>query len=352
MSTVFSVIIPTFERPGVVLGLLEQLLAQRNAPTFEIIVVDDSALPGLQEKVEALSTVATPVAYLATAHEGPGQARNFGAAEGRGRFLIFLDDDCEVAPDWLALLNNEITHSSAEIYYGPVTSRCPSYLPFLHTVEIEDSPYRSTNIAFERQLFHQLGGFDPRLSRWSEGWDLVSRARRHGAQMKYLPSWACAHKPEYVAPRYFRIGETRQTLERMLYLMRQHRDTLAVQDHLTALYHGAIWHVVFRLLFLLVPLFFVTMTRAFPAFILLNIVYDASRLAYIQHRMIRKGYNIPAQDAVKYLAFNWSEDLSKAVLRLVLFAARFRSRHEAFEPEPTPQYDVELQHETSGTAAR
>ena len=42
-----------------------------------------------------------PVRLLIQAPAGPAKARNRGAEEAHGRWLAFLDDDCEAAPGWL-----------------------------------------------------------------------------------------------------------------------------------------------------------------------------------------------------------------------------------------------------------
>jgi glycosyltransferase involved in cell wall biosynthesis len=41
VSLPFTVVIPTYERPGTLRRVLDALAAQRDAPEFEMVVVDD-----------------------------------------------------------------------------------------------------------------------------------------------------------------------------------------------------------------------------------------------------------------------------------------------------------------------
>ncbi len=323
----FSIIIPTFHRPNSVLRLIEQVRNQRNASESEVIVIDDSSLTSLKAYIEEMEPGAIPVTYLACAEEGPGNARNVGAQEARGEFLIFLDDDCEVSPHWLSFLQNEMLNASADIYYGPVESKIHTYEPFIQTIELKDCPYRSTNIAFRSRLFQELGGFDPNLSHWSEGWDLVNRARRHGAQLKYAPQWACSHTPIYTPPTYFKIPTLTQTIHKMTYLMKQHRDSRDVQNHLSRMFSSGFWHMGIRLLFFVSPLFFFSTGRSFFIFLLCSFAYDLIRLIFIQQRLIKKGYSVSVFDSIKYVTLNWSEDLRRVILGLALLIQRFKTRN-------------------------
>lgn len=335
MTIVFSVIIPTCNRPDQLLALLALLRDQREAPPFEIIVVDDSAPNDLQARMAAQCGAGEaasdpPLAYLACSQEGPGEARNLGAGQARGEYLVFLDDDCAVSNHWLAELAATVARSTADIYYGPIHSTCPPIEPFLHTVVMEDNPYRSTQAAFRKSLFHQLGGFDPKLSHWSEGWDLVSRARRHGAQVQYLPSWGCWHTPLPVSPRYFQCARFWQTFTRMKYLLCQHPESPDAYQHLASYCRLGFWQTAIRACLLPITLLTLSPVRAVLAFVLLNLMLDALRLARLQWRLRRWHHAVSPSDVAPYLALNWSADLEMALLRVGLLLSRVRQvRSEA-----------------------
>jgi len=91
-----SVIIPTFERPGMLKEALESVLAQ-SFTDWECLVVDDaSQQPPVLPADERLR-------LIQRSHNGGcAAARNTGLSAARGRYVAFLDDDDVYLPDRLA----------------------------------------------------------------------------------------------------------------------------------------------------------------------------------------------------------------------------------------------------------
>jgi GT2 family glycosyltransferase/glycosyltransferase involved in cell wall biosynthesis len=96
----FSVVIPTHNRRALLAEVLDALGAQRHAPSFEIIVVDDGSTDGTREWLAGGGRHGVTV--IAQPNRGPAAARNAGLAIARGRLVAFLGDDTIPAPDWLA----------------------------------------------------------------------------------------------------------------------------------------------------------------------------------------------------------------------------------------------------------
>jgi glycosyltransferase involved in cell wall biosynthesis len=95
-----SVVIPTFERPDVLPEVLAALAAQRGAPDFEVVVVDDGsrdATPDVLRGVRGLE-----LRVLRQDNRGPAGARNAGVAVAAGELVAFLGDDTIPQPEWLA----------------------------------------------------------------------------------------------------------------------------------------------------------------------------------------------------------------------------------------------------------
>ena len=67
---------------------------------FEVIVVDDGSEPPM-DSVVSFFRDRLELVLLSQANSGPAAARNTGAAQAKGKFLAFTDDDCTPAPDWL-----------------------------------------------------------------------------------------------------------------------------------------------------------------------------------------------------------------------------------------------------------
>lgn len=86
--TRFSLVIPTYDRRDYLRACLDSVFAQQQAPD-EIIVVDDGSRDGTIEMLQAEPRVT----LVRQANRGPGAARNRGAAEAGGDYLVFLDSD-------------------------------------------------------------------------------------------------------------------------------------------------------------------------------------------------------------------------------------------------------------------
>jgi GT2 family glycosyltransferase len=97
-----SVITPTFRRPEETVGLLENLSEQTLVPT-EVVLVD-GAPPEENETEKAVRAVAGKYAFkINYVRHGGGTAiqRNVGIDHARGDFLVFVDDDVRLAPEFL-----------------------------------------------------------------------------------------------------------------------------------------------------------------------------------------------------------------------------------------------------------
>jgi GT2 family glycosyltransferase len=97
-----SVIVPTYNRPGVLEQCLRALLSQdAETPPFEIIVVDDASTDDTGARVVALAAD-NRVHYMRhQANRGLSATRNTGIRRARGEVVVFLDDDIVVEPDYL-----------------------------------------------------------------------------------------------------------------------------------------------------------------------------------------------------------------------------------------------------------
>ncbi|HEY6402676.1 MAG TPA: glycosyltransferase family 2 protein, partial [Blastocatellia bacterium] len=94
-----SVIIPTYNRAGLILRSLNSVLAAVE-PDDEVIVVDDGSTDNTRATLEPYLD---RVRYVEGPHRGVGAARNCGIAEARNPLLAFNDSDDEWFADKLLL---------------------------------------------------------------------------------------------------------------------------------------------------------------------------------------------------------------------------------------------------------
>jgi cellulose synthase/poly-beta-1,6-N-acetylglucosamine synthase-like glycosyltransferase len=117
-----SIVIPSYRRPDLLARALRGCLAQQGVGSpFEIVVVDNDPAGSAEAIVgEIAATAASPVRYVHEPRPGISHARNTGVAAATGRYVVFLDDDEEPAPDWLAAFVATIRDSGADLAVGPV----------------------------------------------------------------------------------------------------------------------------------------------------------------------------------------------------------------------------------------
>ena len=208
----FSVVVATYQRPGPLADCL-QSLAQQHYPhdRFEVIVVDDDG--GLSERA-----VREPLAgrldlqFLQPGHGGPACARNTGAAQARGAWLYFVDDDCTLAPDVLSRLAAQVARHPTAAIAGACADAHPhnlwsaasqAQLDAVTSYFNRDAEHAtsgaSSHLAVPTAAFRALGGFDVAF-RTGEDRDFVDRWVRGGKALVYAPEVLVTH----LHPRTFR----------------------------------------------------------------------------------------------------------------------------------------------------
>lgn len=121
-----SVIIPTYNRVGLLRETLDSLRAQ-DVPVHEIIVVDDGST---DRTLNCLRDEHPEVQVISQKNAGPGVARNRGLKRAQGDFVAFLDSDDLWFP-WTARVYGEALEASgADLLFGKPQ-------PFRASIELE-----------------------------------------------------------------------------------------------------------------------------------------------------------------------------------------------------------------------
>jgi glycosyltransferase involved in cell wall biosynthesis len=95
MNIIFSLIVPTFNSHEDLGTLLASLFIIKNElDQVEIIIVDDGSCDDTEKIVRGFSGRFEELNYFFQKNRGPAAARNLGAKKARGKYLIFVDDDC------------------------------------------------------------------------------------------------------------------------------------------------------------------------------------------------------------------------------------------------------------------
>jgi glycosyltransferase involved in cell wall biosynthesis len=109
-SPLFSIVIPVYNDWIPLDQCLQSLARQRNAPPFEVVLVDDGSLEGAPEFIRS-SAHSYPLTVIRQSHSGIPSARNEGIRASKGGVLLFIDADCRLQTNCLAALNSTIGHS-------------------------------------------------------------------------------------------------------------------------------------------------------------------------------------------------------------------------------------------------
>lgn len=110
MAPEFSIIIAVYNDWGPLGRCLESLRQQTNAPTFEVVVVDDGSTDPTPEFVR-VSNHDYPLTLIKQAHAGIPASRNRGVRASQGNVLLFVDADGRLRPNCLAALHSMISQS-------------------------------------------------------------------------------------------------------------------------------------------------------------------------------------------------------------------------------------------------
>lgn len=102
----FSIVIPTYNRAGLIGYTLDSITAQQDAD-FEVLVVDDGSKDLTAEVVKPF-LADERFQYLPKENGERGVARNYGLAHARGDYVLFLDSDDRLHPNHLSTLRNAI----------------------------------------------------------------------------------------------------------------------------------------------------------------------------------------------------------------------------------------------------
>ncbi|MBW4485931.1 MAG: glycosyltransferase [Tildeniella torsiva UHER 1998/13D] len=214
---IFSIVIPTYNRPERLASCL-QSLTRLNYPRdgFEVIVVDDGSAQPMAPTVEPFES-ALNLTLLRQVNSGPAQARNAGAARTQGQYLVFTDDDCQPQANWLNALATQLDRQPLALVGGHTFNALPhnvfstasqvliDYLYNYYNSRQAPSFFASNNFAMAAEQFRQLGGFDTSFPLAAgEDREFCDRWLQQGLPMAYAPEARVDHSHHLSLRRFWR----------------------------------------------------------------------------------------------------------------------------------------------------
>jgi GT2 family glycosyltransferase len=205
MAPTASIIVPTRERAGYLDVALASIAPQAAAAGAEMLVVDDG--PSAATRAVAERHGARYVAHEAS--RGLNAARNTGIGQARGALLVFVDDDVQALPGWLAALLDADARAEPDVgvLTGPIHARFEDHP--LRSCGREGPPITSqelgpvdrdvahawgANMTIRRSWLERTGPFDAARELYGDEQEWQGRLRAAGGRIRYVAAAALDHR--------------------------------------------------------------------------------------------------------------------------------------------------------------
>ena len=205
MQPTASIIVPTRRRAGYLEVALASIAPQAATAAAELLVVDDG--PDEATRAVAQRHGARYVGHPAS--RGLNAARNSGIDAAAADLLVFVDDDVEVRPGWLAALlaADAAAEPDVGVLTGPIHARledhrlrsCGRELPPITTQDhgAHDRDVDSAwgaNMTLRRTALARAGRFDESRELYGDEQEWQGRLRAAGGRIRYVAAAGLDHR--------------------------------------------------------------------------------------------------------------------------------------------------------------
>ncbi len=184
----FSLVIPTLNEEKCIPVLLEDVSYQTNK-NFETIIVDAQSEDKTKQKALFFKK-STNLTFLTGKEKNIAAQKNYGASNAKGVYLVFIDADFRIKPNFLSDIAKNIEKNTLIImpYLLPdENSSLIQAMFFLGNILVLLSQYTPKPLSsagciiINKKFFNELKGFNDKLYN-AEDHDLITRARHMGAR--------------------------------------------------------------------------------------------------------------------------------------------------------------------------
>src|SRR5690606_9256688 len=200
MKKKISVVIPTYQRPKLLVKCLKALAQQTlEKDEFQVIVIHDGPMDDRTTEIVLFweEHHALNVSFHHTVKKnGPAAARNVGWRYAEADWIAFTDDDCLPEPNWLQRLLNMIPTGRSLAYTGqtivPLTGTPTDYER--NVAHLATASFITANCMIAKKTLEQVGGFDERFEKaFREDSDLEFKLRSNQITIQKVPTAQVVH---------------------------------------------------------------------------------------------------------------------------------------------------------------
>jgi GT2 family glycosyltransferase/glycosyltransferase involved in cell wall biosynthesis len=210
-----SIIIPVFNKAEFTFQCLRSLVTEINFVETEVIVINNASVDQTSQLLSAFERFIRVIEN--NENRGFGEASNQGAAQARGKFLVFLNNDTIVLPGWLdALVETAerdprigavgplFLHPDGKIQEaGSIVWNDGTALRYGWGASAEDRRFTfsrdvdycsGASLLIRKELFDRLDGFDSRFApAYYEDVDICFGVRSLGYRVIFQPAARIIH---------------------------------------------------------------------------------------------------------------------------------------------------------------
>ena len=184
MRPEISVVISTYNRQDSLAAAIESILAQPEAPAFELVIVDNNCTDGTAALVHRYVDAGSRVRYVFEPKQGVSHGRNAGIKAAGANIIAFTDDDVVVGGGWIREIKATFDQrpecgciGGRVLPHWP--SPAPDWLTPRHWAPLALLDYGeaqavyagnpkcliTANMALRSEVFEQVGCFEPALQK-------------------------------------------------------------------------------------------------------------------------------------------------------------------------------------------
>jgi GT2 family glycosyltransferase len=254
-----SIVVPTRGRPAYLEVTLASIAPQARAVDAEVLVIDDAG------STSAGRALAERFGARYEPHERPlglNVARNTGVERSGGELVVFVDDDIEAIPGWLAaLLTAAREHPDVDVFAGPIRARLEGRPPLgcgreaapITTLALGESDTDTeyawgANMMIRRSALERVGEFDVTLEHGGDEQEWQDRLRmgEPGARVLYVAGARVDHRRTGSDARLRALARAQYERGRAARRFDARRGVAPRLDRELLTLVGCVWHVVRR----------------------------------------------------------------------------------------------------------